>query len=225
MLAGQLRSRGVSVIELAAVRVVPRDDGALAGAIRELDVHDWLVFTSRAGVDAASRSVRANEVRARVAAVGPATAQRCAEWGVAGWMPSEPTGAALGRELPRTSGMVLLARADRAHPAIVHELRARGAAVREIAAYGVAAGVRDDAAAARDAALAGATVVFASPAACEAVIAAIGRDALARARILAIGPTTALAVRDATGVTPRIVRDLRADAIVREMEAEHVAHR
>jgi len=224
-LAVELRARGVTVIELPSATIEPlADDTALAAEIRALGPDDSLVFTSRAGVDAASRPVRAHEVRATVAAVGAATARRCRDWGIDAWIPSEATGAALGRELPLGSGVVLLARADRAESGLIRELAARGARVREIAAYRVVPAARGDVEAARRAALEGAVTVVASPAAVEGLIAAIGATAFECARILAIGPTTARAAARA-GVEPRVVSALTAGAIVREMEERDVGDR
>jgi uroporphyrinogen-III synthase len=224
-LAVELRARGVTVIELTSARVEPiADDEAVAAAVRALGPDDRLVFTSRAGVDAVRRKVTPHELHAPVAAVGRATAERCAEWGVTAWMPSRPTGAALGRELPFGSGTVLLARADRADPAIVAELAARGARVREIVAYRVVPEANGDVEGARRAAVAGATIVVASPAAVEGLVAAIGLAALGCARVLAIGETTARAVSRITGDEPRVLHELSADAIVRDRgEAVDVA--
>lgn len=225
-LAAELRARAVIVIELTSATIEPlADDTALAAAIRALGPDDRLVFTSRAGVDAARRCVAADEVRSPVAAVGPATAERCAEWGIDAWTPSEPYGASLGRELAFGPGIVLLARADRADPALARELAARGARVREIVAYRVIAGASGDIDAARRAALAGAAIVVASPAAVEGLLAAIGSAAFARARVIAIGPTTARAAARVRNEQPREVRELSADAIVHELEERDVAHR
>lgn len=218
-LAAALRVRGIDVIELPCLRVEHLDNPApLAAAIRALGPDDRLVFTSRAGVDAARRCVDASEVRAPVAAVGPATARRCAQWGLSAWTPTTATGAALGREMALGGGIVLLTRGDRAHDAIQRELGARGAAVHEIKAYRVVVGTSGAVDNARRSALAGAAVVVASPGAVEGLVRAIGREALCRARVLAIGPTTARAVRRAGGVEPRVIRQLTADEVARCLE-------
>jgi uroporphyrinogen-III synthase len=225
-LAADLRARDVIVIELPSATVEPLvDDAGLAAEIRALGPDDRIVFTSRAGVDAARRCVGVAEVRAPVAAVGAATAKRCAEWGIDPWMPSEPSGEALGRELALGAGIVLLARADRADRALVRELTARGGRVREVVAYRVVPGARGDVEATRRAALAGAVVIVASPAAAEGVADALGPEAFACARVLAIGRTTARRVAETVGEEPRILRDLTADEVIREMEVLDVAHR
>jgi len=226
-LAAELRGRGVPVIELPAMLIEPvNDDRQLIAAVRALGPDDRVVFTSRAGVDAVRRAVAPADVYAPVAAVGPATAARCAEWGIDAWTPSEPSGAALGRELLLGSGVVLLPRADRSDPAIVNELIARGARVREVVAYHVVPRATGDVVAAKRAALAGSVFVLASPVAVDGVASAIGLAALGRARLLALGPTTARAVARVVGADPRIVGTLTAEAIVRELEeVPHVAHR
>jgi uroporphyrinogen-III synthase len=225
-LAAELRARGVEVIELPSMTVEAlADDTAFAAEIRALRADDRLVFTSRAGVEAARRCVRPDEIRAPVAAVGPATAERCTQWGIDPWMPSEPTGAALGRELELGAGVVLLARAERADAALARELTARGARVREVVAYRVRPGARGDTDAARRAALGGATVLVSSPVAFDGLVDAIGVAAIAHARLLAIGPTTARAIASALGRDPRLLHELTADAILRELEVEDVAHR
>ena len=218
-LAAELRAGGVTVIELPAMTIEPlADDGPLVAAIRALGPDDRLVFTSRAGVDAVRRAVAPAEVHAPVAAVGRATAARCAEWGIDAWIPSEPSGRALGRELRFGSGIVLLARANRSDPAVVSELVDRGARVREVVAYHVVPRATGDIAAARRAALAGAPFVFASPAAVDGVASALGIATLRRARLVAVGATTARAVARVVGADARILQTLGAGAIVGELD-------
>ena len=92
-------------------------------------------------------------------------------------------------------------------------------------AYRIVAGARGDVDAARRAAVEGAVAVVASPAAVKGLIAAIGSAAFARARVVAIGPTTARSALDGQRAEPRVVRELTADAILRELEERDVAHR
>src|SRR5439155_598323 len=85
------------------------DGGVELAALRE---DDWLVVTSRHGAEAVAPW---GQPRAAVAAIGAATAERLRAYGVrVAFQPSASSGAALARELPRTSGVVLLARSDRA---------------------------------------------------------------------------------------------------------------
>lgn len=224
-LAAELRAHGIDVLELPCLSTEHLTDPTrLSEAIRALGPEDRLVFTSRAGVDAARRCVRADEVRAPVAAIGGATAARCKAWGIAAWTPSEARGSVLGRELSLGEGDVLLVRADRADDEVVVALERRGARVRELVAYRVVVGARGDVVAARRAALAGAAVVVASPSAVLGIAEGIGPRAFASARLLAIGATTARAAA-ASGNEPRILRAFTADEVLRELEVPDVAHR
>ncbi len=154
-LADRLARAGVRTIQLSCLRIEPLVAPATMGdALGMLGPEDRLVFTSRAGVDAARLALPATEVRAPVAAVGPATARACADWGLAAWTPSVANGAALGRELPLGSGEVVLVRGERADRAIVAELARRGATIGELVAYRTVADVQGDVGAARRALLA-----------------------------------------------------------------------
>jgi len=170
-LAARLRAGGAMVIELPCVRIRPLDDDReLASAIRRLDGDDWLVVTSRPGADAI---VRAARPRARVAAIGRATATRLERHGIAvAFQPRVPSGAALGRELPRVR-VALLARSDRALPDLPRTLRARGFEVREVVAYSTLSRAEGDVALVRDV-LADATrdvhVFASSPSAVDAFV-------------------------------------------------------
>ncbi|HUG56330.1 MAG TPA: uroporphyrinogen-III synthase, partial [Candidatus Limnocylindrales bacterium] len=111
-----LRARGALALSLACVRIEPcADPEQLRAGLRALTGDDWVVLTSRAAADAVAGA--APDLRARVAAVGPATAERASVRGLmVSFVPSRATGADLARELPLTGGVALLARADRALP-------------------------------------------------------------------------------------------------------------
>jgi uroporphyrinogen-III synthase len=194
-IADRLRASGVEVLELPCVRVQPLEDiTALAAAIRAVGEDDWLVVTSRAGVDAVARAARP---RCRVAAVGRVTAARLAHHGIAvAFQPRVPSGAALGRELPEARA-ALLARSDRALPDLPEILRARGFEVSEVVAYRTIARADGDVAPVR-AALADrareVSVVVASPSAVEAFVDAAGELA-ARATFHVMGSATEAFVR------------------------------
>lgn len=205
-LAAALSARGAEIVELPATRIEHLEDrSALAEAIRRLEPNDWLVVTSRAGVDAVLGALSPAEIRSRIAAVGAATARRWAAAGLESWTPSSPTGAALGRELP-LSGRVLLARADRAERGLVRELHARGAELDEVVAYRSVPAV--DAAAAVisrrvDPGNLDAVVVY-SPGAVDAIVDVLPPAALLRATLVAVGPTTAQRVHERTGRQPQL---------------------
>ena len=180
-LARRLRDSGVRVIELPCIAIehLADSDDELTRAIEQLETDDWLVVTSPSGADAIARASRP---RARVAAIGVATASRLREQdiGVA-FVPSAPTGGALGRELPLAS-RALLARSDRALPDLPRILRERGFDVREVVAYRTRVGASGDVAAVRDALSGPGTVAIyvESPSALEGLRAAIEPELLAR---------------------------------------------
>ena len=217
-LASRLRARGVNVVELPCVRAEPlADTSALAAELAALGEGDWLVVTSRHGADAVARCA---VPRSLIAAIGDATAARLRAhgWPVA-FQPSEASGAALARELPRPTGVVLLARSDRALPDLPAQLRERGATVREVVAYRTVVGASGDVAHLR--ALLDAnepvTVVFHSPSAVEGMVGAIDASLVARAAIQVVGQTTLRAARAALGPA--------ADISLIDEEVAHVTHR
>jgi uroporphyrinogen-III synthase/uroporphyrinogen III methyltransferase/synthase len=210
-LGDRLRALGAAVRELPSIAIAPPESwGALDEALRGLDAFDWVVFASgncvertlarmaELGVPPATLAAR------RLAAVGPATAERLARaLRAPDFVPTEAKGEALAEEIaPLVKGRrVLLPRAADGRRELPEGLAAAGAhlsapdAYRTVAAPAetlrplagwIAAGEVD-------------AVAFASPSAVKAVTAALGRDAAALGRVLlaAIGPTTAAALREA----------------------------
>lgn len=143
-LAEQLEALGARVTSLPAIRIEPSEDtSVLDEAVRELETYDWLIFTSVNGVAAFTERLtaagRAWDARglARVAAIGPATAEALAEQGVqADLVPEEFVAEALADALGNVAGQrILLPRADIARETLARELLVRGADVTEVAAY------------------------------------------------------------------------------------------
>jgi uroporphyrinogen III methyltransferase / synthase len=117
-LAELLTGEGHDVLRCPLVRVEPLD-----GPPVRADGYDWLLLTSRYGVEALVR--RLAGPLPRVAVVGPGTAEALREHGV------EPTLVArrstqegLAAELPRPPGRVLFAGAEGARDVLVRELGA-----------------------------------------------------------------------------------------------------
>jgi uroporphyrinogen III methyltransferase / synthase len=89
-LSSKLEALGAEVVEFPTIRLRPPGDlGPLDAAIDALDSFDWLVFTSVNGVEAFVERLRNSDLdlrsvprRARVAAIGPATAERVEEAGL-----------------------------------------------------------------------------------------------------------------------------------------------
>jgi uroporphyrinogen-III synthase len=143
-LASRLEALGAQVTALPAIAIEPVDDPSLLDvALTELATYDWIVFTSANGVHAFERRLQANALewtarqRARVAAIGPATAAALQAQGItADLVPTEYIAEQLVDALGNVAGQrILLPRADIARETLRDELRLRGADVNEIAAY------------------------------------------------------------------------------------------
>jgi len=144
-----LRDEGAEPIEAPSIRIVPPEDPApLAAAVQNLSAYDWVVFTSRNGVVRFFAEVRAQggDARrlggARVAAIGPATAEGLEAFGVRpDQIPGEYRGEAVAEMiLAHHNGAlgslrVLLPRAAVARETLPETLRQAGAHVDVVAAY------------------------------------------------------------------------------------------
>ena len=192
-LADELRVLGadVRVAEVTKFEVVDHEVDATG--------FDWVVFTSARAVHYARVSLIGGP---RIASVGPATtaAIEC-EGGRVDVEPEMHDAASLCRELIERRGIagrrVLFPCSDLALPTVVDLLGEAGAEVTRLVVYRtVPAGCLPDAAAEPCDA-----VVFLSPSAVHA-FAVLGGD-LAAAPAVAIGPTTASALRD-RGVEPKV---------------------
>lgn len=216
-LARELREHGAEVIELPCTRTEPLEDAReLADRLRALGPTDLLVLTSRAGADAVGLAVPRGSLTCGLAAVGEATAARATAVGLTvRFVASRADGATLGRELPLPRGTVLLARSDIADAALPAALRARGADVRDVAAYRTIASVEGDPTVIpRAVDRSPVTIVVASPSAVAALESAIDVETLRRAAFVAIGARTAARVAQRIR-TAIIAAGPTADAIVR----------
>jgi uroporphyrinogen-III synthase len=219
-LAAALRARGARVVFAPLIRTAPpRSWRALDAALRGMSRFDAAVFASATAADALFARARVLGLRPRpprvVAAVGPATARALT---ALGWRPTlvpadrRAEGLARALRLPR-GARVLLPRAERGREALPRLLARAGARVTAATAYRTladAAGRRTLRRALADGADA---VLFASGSAAASAASALGS---ARARrvfrtrlAVAIGPTTAAALR-AAGIRPVVAA--RADA-------------
>ena len=208
-LASRLERLGAEAIEAPATEIVPfAKTEALDRAIGEIETFDWIVFTSRNGVEIffrklfdAGADVRALG-RARLAAVGPATAEALAERGLrADAVPAEFDGEGLSARLAsEVAGCrVLLPRAAGAREVLPRALAAAGAEVVDVPLY------RSEPAAAlpeRVLEMLGQgsidAVTFTSGSTAEGFLALLdepGRARLANVVIASIGPVTSEALR------------------------------
>lgn len=142
-LARSLEERGAAVLPAPAVRIVPApaDEIARAAAALADGRYEWLILTSRAGVDAMVETLRARgmdlrHLPVRVAAVGAGTATALADRGVrADLVPHTFTTEALADAMPEGTGRVLLARADIAPEGLEATLAAKGWIPERVTAY------------------------------------------------------------------------------------------
>ena len=212
-MASLLEEQGAEVIELPCIRIGPPESLApLDRAIAGLASFDWVVFSSANGV--ASFLARLSELgrdarslgRARLAAVGPATARALREARLAvDAVPEEFNAEALARTLGQGLGQgsrVLVVRAQEGREVLPEELERLGAQVEVAPAYRtVAAPVDVGPLRARLEEGSVAAVTFASPSAVKAFVAAFAPGEAARLLsgccVAAIGPVTAKAASQA----------------------------
>jgi uroporphyrinogen-III synthase len=117
-LAAALREQGHEVVSCPLIALEPLGDGPI-----DSSGYDWLVVTSRNGADEVARRLSGRP--ARIAAVGPATAEALRAHGLSvDLVPAEASQDGLLAELPRPAGRVLLAAAEGARRLLVDELGA-----------------------------------------------------------------------------------------------------
>ncbi len=133
-----LASRGATALVAPTIRIVPGGAG-LDAALGRLGSggYDWVTLTSRATVRIVSRRIAPSSLRARVAAVGQATADAFSEWAgrAPDLTPRVYQTAALAAAFPAGRGSVLCLRADIAPPGLEEALRAKGWTARRVTAY------------------------------------------------------------------------------------------
>ncbi|MBA3544071.1 MAG: uroporphyrinogen-III synthase, partial [Chthoniobacterales bacterium] len=146
-LSEQLRDLGAEVIELPTIRIEPPSDlRAFAELVQDAHGYDWIVFTSPNGVTAFFEMFYklysdARDIGgARIAAIGPATAQRVREFHLkVELQPDEFVAEAVVREFKKEGDLenlrILIARAEEARDLLPKELGAMGAIVDIAFAY------------------------------------------------------------------------------------------
>ncbi len=140
-----LAEQGAEVLYQPAIEIrAPQDGGEIDRVLERLSTFDWLVFSSRNGVEffmqrllATGRDVRALR-DARLAAIGPATAAALAAYHLVAdrQPPSEFRAESLATELAKVGAQrPLLIRASRGRDTLAATLRDHGAQVTEVVAY------------------------------------------------------------------------------------------
>src|SRR5919106_3493389 len=194
----------------------PEDPRPLRAAAERIQRYAWIAFASPSAVQAlveAALGAGSGEqlLRTRVAAVGPKTAQAAREYGLRIELQAAvATGAGLAEALKdryQPEDEILLPIAEGGRTELFDALSTAGARVTRVVAY---RSVRAEVDAAVLESLAGAppdVVLFGSPRSAEAFLERAGergREVLAQARRVAIGPTTAAAL-EGMGFPPTAV--------------------
>src|SRR5437870_3056136 len=142
-LSAQLRALGAHVFELPTIRIEPPGDlRAFAELVQDAHSYVWIVFTSPNGVDAFFEIFfklydDAREIGgAKIAAIGPATAQRVRDFHLhVDLQPEEFVAEAVVKEFEKGGGVenvrILVARAERARDLLPRKLSGMGAIVDE----------------------------------------------------------------------------------------------
>lgn len=144
--AARLWEAGAEPVLAPLIRIVPPEDpAAAAGAVENVRAYQWIVFSSRNGVDAFWEELhrKGGDARrlgdVRVAAIGPKTAEVLAQRGiVADFVPSRYISESVAEGLlqrTKTGDRVLLFRAQEARDALPATMSEAGRRVDVVAAY------------------------------------------------------------------------------------------
>jgi uroporphyrinogen III methyltransferase / synthase len=207
-LSNKLRALGAHVIELPTIRIEPPGNlREFAELVQDAHLYDWIVFTSANGVEGFFDIFfklydDAREIGgARIAAIGPATAQRLKDFHLhVDLQPDEFVAEGVVREFKKQGSIenlrILLVRAEKARDTLPKGLSAMGAIVDEGFAYRTVPETRDRSGARRQLAHDGADLItFTSSSTVENFL-ALGLPWPKGMRIASIGPITSKTVRD-----------------------------
>ena len=208
VLSNKLRSLGAHVIELPTIRIEPPTNlREFAELVQDAHIYDWILFTSVNGVEAFFDIFFKlyDDVReiggVRIAAIGPATAQRVKDFHLhVDFQPEEFVAEAFVREFKKQGSIenerILVVRAEKARDVLPKELSAGGAIVDEAFAYRTVPETRDISGARQQLAQGGADLItFTSSSTVENFL-ALSLPWPQGMRIASIGPITSKTVRD-----------------------------
>jgi uroporphyrinogen III methyltransferase/synthase len=230
-LADQLRENGAEVLEVPTIKFdAPTRREDLVDALLELNAYNWLVFTSPNGVTHFFEYFfrQFHDMRdlggARIAAVGPATANKLKELHLqVDLMPEESIGSKIAEEFAEFETIenlrICLLRAEVANRDLPQALEEMGAIVDDVPCYRTAPEMEDATGAAADLEKSGADwVLFTSGSTVEHFHSRFDLPALSKKfpqlRIASIGPETSKAVRT-LGLEPKVeAKDHTADGLL-----------
>ena len=233
-LVGALAEKGATAVVLPMVAFAPPDDLAgLDKSIREIGHYDWIFLTSQNALRALQERAQVLELdlraalgNARVAAVGPATANAAKAAGITvSYVATTHQGISLAQELAAEvkGKRVLLPRSDRANPELVEQLTRLRAQVKEVVAYKTV--VPDEAVLARARTMLQQPVdaiLFFSPSALRHLQDILGNEKVLelswQAVFAAIGPVTEKALRAANIERVLLAEDTTVRSIVEALE-------
>jgi uroporphyrinogen III methyltransferase/synthase len=208
VLSSKLRSLGANVIELPTIRIEPPSDlREFAELVQDAHNYDWIVFTSANGVEAFFDIFfklydDAREIGgARIAVIGPATAQRVKDFHLhVDLQPKEFVAEDVVREFKKQGSIenlkILLVRAEKARDVLPKELSALGAIVDEAFAYRTVPETHDTSGARQRLVKHGADLItFTSSSTVENFL-ALGLPWPKGMRVASIGPITSETARD-----------------------------
>jgi uroporphyrinogen-III synthase len=213
-LAEELERLGAEVTIVPLIEIRPAEGRALDDAIDTMGTYDWVVLTSVNGVAAVAQGLAGLGGDARVAAVGPVTADAIRQHGVEPAFVATRASDDIAAGLGEIEGLrVLLPQADLAEPHLADELRGRGAHVEAVVAYrtilveppmwGILPLRIADA------------VVLASGSACRSLAAAGGAGG--GAMLVCIGPKTAKVAREVGLKVGLVADEATSDGIIRAL--------
>ena len=203
-----LEEAGARVLQAPTIAIEPPQSWEpLDGALATLDTFTWVIFTSVNGVVMVDRRLSARGLgwaavaKKRIAAIGPATAQRIKDFRLkVDLQPEEFVAESLAREFKKEGGVenlrILIARAEKARDLLPKELSALGAIVDEGFAYRTVPETRDDTGARRRLLEEGADLItFTSSSTVENFL-ALELPWPAKMQVASIGPITSKTARD-----------------------------
>lgn len=230
----ELTARQAKVVQLPVLSFAPPEDfSPMDGALVRMSSFDWIIFTSANAVQAVERRMRELSLdpsstadRLRAAAVGPATAEEAEHAGFSvDYVAANHNGAALAAELkPELKGKrVFLPRSDRANADLPAALRRFAEEVTEAIAYRTLPANGADVDKAKDSLASGVDgVLFFSPSAVHNFVELVGKERVkalqGRAVMVAIGPTTAMALTAAGFQRIARAADTTKSAVVEALE-------
>jgi uroporphyrinogen III methyltransferase/synthase len=207
-LSNKLRVLGAEVVELPTIRIEPPTElREFAELVQDAHSYDWIIFTSPNGVEAFFEMFfklydDAREIGpTKIAAIGPATAQRVKDYHLhVDLQPEEFVAEAVVREFIKQGGVenlrILIARAEKARDVLPKKLSGLGAIVDEGFAYRTVPETRDATGARRRLLEEGADLItFTSSSTVENFL-ALGVPWPKGMRVASIGPITSKTARD-----------------------------